>query len=127
MSSPTNMIRSGGRGWNLSVSYSFSESGRYTGNYSKRHFVRLNLGFALTPVTSVTYSQDYNFVEGRALYSSVNITRTLHCWTGSIYWVPIGPNRGFGFKLFVTDLPAVKVDSGYDSFLGTDVLNRSGF
>ena len=114
---------SGRTGWNLAVSYSFSESGRHS-NYSRRSFVNFTLGFNLTPVTSVSYRQQYDIVAGETVNASVNIVRQLHCWSGSLHWVPIGLNRGFGFELRVIDLPDIKLDSGYDSFLSSDLLNR---
>ena len=103
-------------GWSLSTDYSYSESGRGSSFY-KRSFIRLNLRFNLTPNTTVAYSQSYDFGNKLTVNNSVNIVRKLHCWTGSLYWVPIGSNRGFGFKLFVTALPEIKLDNAHDSFL----------
>ena len=103
-------------GWSMSAIYSYNESGSGS-NFVKRSFLRMNLRFNLTPTTSVAYSQSYDIVKGVTVNNSVNIVKKLHCWTGSIYWVPIGSNRGFGFKLFVTALPEIKLDSSHDSFL----------
>ena len=108
--------QSGGTGWNMSAIYSYTESGRDAA-FTKRSFIRFNLRFNLTRSTSVTYAQSYDIGRKLTVNNSVNIVRTIHCWTGSLYWVPIGSNRGFGFKLFVTDLPEIKLDSSHDSFL----------
>ncbi len=105
----------GRKGWNLNVTYSYSESGRDAG-YRKSSFVRFTLGFNLTPATSITYSQNYDIVEKLTVSNAVNIVRKIHCWTGSLYWVPIGSNRGFGFKLNVTALPEIKIDQNHDTF-----------
>ncbi len=106
----------GRRGWSLSATYNYSESGLGT-SWRKSSFINLNLSFLLTPTTSITYSQRYDITRDLTISNSVNIVRKIHCWSGSLYWVPIGSNRGFGFKLFVTDLPEIKVDSNHDSFL----------
>jgi len=106
----------GRKGWNLSVTYNYSESGLKT-SWRKSSFINLNLSFLLTPTTTITYSQRYDITRDLTISNSVNIVRKIHCWSGSLYWVPIGSNRGFGFKLFVTDLPEIKVDSNHDSFL----------
>ncbi len=111
----------GRKGWSLSATYSYQESGREE-QFRKSSFVRFTLGFNLTPTTSVTYSQHYDIVEKLTVSNSVNIVRKLHCWTGSLYWVPIGSNRGFGFKLFVTALPEIKIDDNHDLF-STSQLN----
>jgi lipopolysaccharide assembly outer membrane protein LptD (OstA) len=108
-------------GWSLSAAYSYTESGRGS-NWSKSSFVNLNLRFSLTPTTSVTYTQMYDIARNITVRNSVNIVKTLHCWTGSLYWVPVGSNRGFGFRLFVTALPEVKIDNNYGSF--TQALQR---
>ncbi|MDF1544582.1 MAG: putative LPS assembly protein LptD [bacterium] len=107
-----------GSGWSLSMTYSFNESGREE-FYRKQAFMRFNLSFNLTPTTRVAYSQSYNILDQAIVNNSVNIVRKIHCWTGSLYWVPVGSNRGFGFKLFVTALPEIKLDNAHDSFLET--------
>lgn len=100
-----------GRGWNLSIDYSFSESGLANDNYNKEATLRLGLQFYLTPTTSVTYSQYYDFARSKTINSQVNITKNLHCWTGTFFWVPVGSNRGFGFRLYVTALPSLKIEN----------------
>lgn len=105
---------SGGKNWNMTVSYNFRESGRDI-YYSKSSFIRMNLSFWLTPNTSISYSQYYNFNEHNTVNNQVNITRQMVCWTGNFFWVPIGSNRGYGFKLYVTSLPAIKIDNSQNN------------
>ncbi|UCD64585.1 MAG: LPS-assembly protein LptD [Candidatus Zixiibacteriota bacterium] len=107
-----------GKGWNLSVTYRYEESGRGA-SWRKSSFVNLNLNFNLTPTTSIAYSQRYDIARDVTVYNSVNIIKKIHCWSGSLYWVPIGSNRGFGFKLFVTAIPDIKIDSNHDGFFET--------
>ncbi len=108
-------------GWNLSATYSYSESGRGS-NWYKSSFINLTLRFSLTPTTTVTYTQMYDIGRSVTVRNSVNIVKTLHCWSGSLYWVPVGSNRGFGFRLFVSALPEIKIDNNYGSF--TQSLQR---
>jgi len=102
-------------GWDISFSYSFSESGIATDQYLKSSFINLSLNFNLTPTTRVGYSQSYDFKDHKTINNQVNITKILHCWTGLFHWVPIGSNHGWGFKLFVTSLPALKIGSSENS------------
>jgi lipopolysaccharide assembly outer membrane protein LptD (OstA) len=111
------------KGWSLNATYSYQESGRGA-SFGKSSFIRFTLGFNLTPTTSITYSQQYDIVDKLTVSNAVNIVRKLHCWTGSLFWVPIGSNRGFGFKLYVTALPEVKVDNNYDVFSSTQLRPR---
>jgi hypothetical protein len=97
------------RGWSFSMSYSYDESGRGI-SYQKRSSLKFNLSFLLTPETSVSYSQYYDIDRGRTISSSVSITRRLKCWTGVFAWVPIGSTSGYSFRLFVTAIPAIKID-----------------
>jgi hypothetical protein len=108
--------RRGAGGWNLSASYSYRESGRGQ-LFRKSSFLRINLRFNLTPSTSINYSQSYDIDRNLTIHNSVNIVRKIHCWSGRLYWVPIGSNRGFGFKLHVTAIPEIKIDNSYDSFI----------
>ncbi|RKX26152.1 MAG: hypothetical protein DRP45_04220 [Candidatus Zixiibacteriota bacterium] len=102
-------------GWDMSFSYSFKESGISTDAYSKSSFIRLSLNFNLTPTTRIGYSQSYDFERHKTINNQVNITKKLHCWTGLFHWVPIGSNHGWGFKLFVTSLPELKIGNSENS------------
>ncbi|MDH4032837.1 MAG: putative LPS assembly protein LptD, partial [candidate division Zixibacteria bacterium] len=108
----------GGKGsWACKLDYSYSESGRGAGwSKTSSFFVQTTINFNLTPTTRVTYTQRYDFLRSKTISNRVNIVKKLHCWSGSLYWVPVGPNRGFGFKLFVTEMPEIKIDNGHDSF-----------
>jgi len=106
----------GSKGWSLTVAYRYSESGRGS-RWKKSSYATINLRFNLTPTTSIAYSQHFDIDRNLTVSNSVNIVRQIHCWSGSLYWVPIGSNRGFGFKLFVTAIPEIKIDSNHDTFL----------
>jgi lipopolysaccharide assembly outer membrane protein LptD (OstA) len=114
----------GGGGWNFRADYTYREAGRDAA-FAKSSFIRFSLRFKLTPETDIAYNQYYDITKGLTVNNEVQITRRLHCWTGTFYWVPIGSNRGWGFKLYVTALPEIKIDqsqttlnSGYFQGLG---------
>ncbi len=115
---------SGRKGWNLTVAYGHSETGRAE-NWRRTRFIRTTLGFNLTPKTTVSYSQYYDVERGRTISSSVRVVRQIHCWIGSLYWVPVGSNQGFGFELRVaaSALKDIKIDNNFSSF-STTSLNR---
>jgi hypothetical protein len=103
--------------WTCSIDYRYGESGRGE-DWRKTadvFGVRLSVKFNLTPSTTVSYSQYYDVRKNKTINNRVHITRKIHCWTGSLYWVPVGSARGFGFKLFVTELPDIKIDNSHDS------------
>jgi lipopolysaccharide assembly outer membrane protein LptD (OstA) len=109
------------KGWDVSATYSYSESGKFSGVFKKSSALRLSLQFNLTPTTQVSYSQYYDIAKQKTVSNQVNIVKTLHCWTGTFHWVPTGSTRGWGFMLYVTALPAVKIDNSQST------LNSSYF
>jgi len=106
--------KSGG-GWSLSASYGYSEYNIGTDSFDKKSFLTFNLGFNLTPQTRISYSQSYDFENQKTVTNRVNIDRTLHCWSGTFHWVPTGSTKGWGFRLNVTAIPAIKIDNSQNS------------
>ena len=118
----------GGKGkFTCSAEYRYAENGRDEKWSKTTDQLRLNISlhFNLTASTSVKFTEHFDVRESQVINNSVEINRTIHCWTGKLYWVPTGGNRGFGFKLHVTDLPEIKIDNGHDDYLGT-LQNRYG-
>ncbi|MFH1687301.1 MAG: putative LPS assembly protein LptD [bacterium] len=113
--------------FDCSVEYRYAESGRgdQWRKTTDQLLVNINVHFNLTASTTVKFTEHFDVREGRVINNSVEINRTIHCWTGNLYWVPTGSTRGFGFKLHVTDLPEIKIDNGHDDYLGT-LQNRYG-
>lgn len=94
--------------WSLSVTYTL----RYGAgsewdekrNYYKMEF-RHNLQFSASLglgkgwKASTTFSYDIN--ARKLAYSSINVTRDLHCWTMSASFVPFGPYKNYTFHIGV--------------------------
>ncbi len=116
----------GGSHWSMSVEYTYSESGR-DAYYFKTSFLRWNIGFNVTPTTTVAYSQSFDPVRGVSAYNSISITKILHCWTGYLTWVPTGSTRGWAFQLFVTAIPAIKIDNSQSVVSSSILGGNSGF
>lgn len=111
-----------GRGWNTNIAYIYRESGRGPA-FTKSSFLQVSLDFSLTKTTTVGYSQYYDIGRGITVRNEVNFRKSLHCWTGEFRWVPIGSGSGYQFRLFVTAIPAIKVDNSSTSNAGS-FLNR---
>ncbi len=110
-------VNSRPQGWSMTIQYGYGESRIDEAIRKSSSFVSYTLNFNLTLSTSVSYSHRYDFLEHQTTSSAISIQKTLHCWTGSLFWVPTGSNRGFGFRLFVTGMPEIKIDDQYDNFL----------
>jgi hypothetical protein len=87
--------------WTLNLSYSFSYY--RTGLKSNiTQTLSLNNGsVAITKKMSATFSTGYDFKAGQITYSTIGITRDLHCWDMSLNWVPIGTTKGWNFLIRV--------------------------
>jgi hypothetical protein len=95
--------------WSLSVSYSL----RYVANTSvwdeKRNYHKMefrhNLSFSASIglgkgwKANTTLSYDVN--AKKLSYSSINVTRDLHCWSMSASFVPFGPFKSYTFHIGV--------------------------
>lgn len=94
--------------WNLSVSYSL----RYGAgnewdekrNYPKMEF-RHNLSFSasigLGKGWKASTSLSYDVNAKKLAYSSINVSRDLHCWSMSASFVPFGPYKSYTFHIGV--------------------------
>ena len=95
--------------WSLSVSYSL----RYVANTSvwdeKRNYHKMefrhNLSFSaslgLGKGWKASTSLSYDVNAKKLAYSSINVSRDLHCWSMSASFVPFGPYKSYTFHIGV--------------------------
>ena len=95
--------------WSLSVSYSL----RYGANTSvwdeKRNYHKMefkhNLSFSasigLGKGWKASTSLSYDVNAKKLAYSSINVSRDLHCWSMSASFVPFGPYKSYTFHIGV--------------------------
>ena len=105
--------------WSLSVSYSLrympGAEWNEKKNYYKMEF-RHNLSFSASLglgsgwKASTTLSYDVN--AKKMAYTSINVTRDLHCWSMSASFVPFGPFKSYTFHIGVN--ASMLADLKYD-------------
>jgi hypothetical protein len=105
--------------WSLSVSYSLryipGTEWNEKQNYYKMEF-RHNLSFSASLglgsrwKASTTLSYDVN--AKKMAYTSINVTRDLHCWSMSASFVPFGPFKSYTFHIGVN--ASMLADLKYD-------------
>ena len=105
--------------WSLSVSYSL----RYGAgnewdekrNYYKMEF-RHNLSFSasigLGSGWKASTSLSYDVNAKKMSYTSINVSRDLHCWSMSASFVPFGPYKSYTFHIGVN--ASMLADLKYD-------------
>ena len=94
--------------WSLSVSYSL----RYGAgsqwdekrNYYKmefRHNLSISASIGLGSGWKASTSLSYDVNAKKLAYSSINVTKDLHCWSMSASFVPFGPYKSYTFHIGV--------------------------
>lgn len=105
--------------WSLNVSYNL--------RYSKRGFdearitqsMNFNGDVSLTPKWKVGVRSGYDFERKEFSFTSVDITRDLHCWQMTVNWVPFGPRQSYTMEIGVKaailqDLKLARRNNWYD-------------
>lgn len=85
--------------WNLTLSYSFSQSQTDPRRKYRSSSVNASLSFNLTEKWRFTSSGSYDFVRKEFAAPSVNIYRDLHCWEMNFTWFPVGFYRGYRVEI----------------------------
>lgn len=105
--------------WSLSVSYSLRYMPGTEWNEKKNYYkmvFRHNLSFSASLglgsgwKASTTLSYDVN--AKKMAYTSINVTRDLHCWSMSASFVPFGPFKSYTFHIGVN--ASMLADLKYD-------------
>jgi lipopolysaccharide assembly outer membrane protein LptD (OstA) len=92
--------------WSLNLTYRISANNRFstaTQEYSKDISQTLNLSgnFTLTQKWSVNSRLDYDIAAQKFVYSSVSISRDLHCWAMNMTIVPFGQLKSYMFRIYI--------------------------
>jgi hypothetical protein len=115
--------------WSVNLSYSLNFNKTRTPDYKRDTtiFVQsLNFSgdFSLTPKWKIGMSSGIDFIHRKLTYTTLNITRDLHCWRMSISVVPLGFYKSFSITLSPTagilhDLRINRTRQFYDIFDNT--------
>ncbi|MDR1679870.1 MAG: LPS-assembly protein LptD [Prevotellaceae bacterium] len=95
--------------WSLSFDYSVnygntSEFDKNIMEYKRRltHNIGMRGNLSLTSKWNFTFSASYDFQAKEITYSSLGISRNLHCWTMTANVVPFGPYQSYNFLIQVS-------------------------
>lgn len=105
--------------WSISANYSVSYVNSPVFNKAKmeyemefRHNLSFNGSLTLTKNWSFTANSTYDFEYKKFTYTSINITRSLHCWSMSGSIVPFGAYKSYNFHIGVN--ASMLADLKYD-------------
>ena len=87
------------------------------------HNLSLNGSITLTNNWRITANSSYDFKAKQFSYTSINVNRSLHCWSMSASIVPFGAYKSYSFHIGVNS--SMLADLKYDkqSEYGRNVIN----
>lgn len=101
--------------WSGNLSYGFDYNANRVSatTFEKKltHSFNANLAFKPTPQWNVGYNTRFDFASGDFAQHAFDISRTLHCWKLDFNWTPVGLSRGWSMKLYIIDIPDIKLES----------------
>jgi hypothetical protein len=90
--------------WTLTVNYTIGYNKYAYLNPGQNNFVQtLNYSgdFNLTKKWKIGYSSGWDFRAKQVTFTSINLTRDLHCWEFKFDWIPFGYRQSFLFTIHV--------------------------
>lgn len=90
--------------WRVDLSYSFNYSrirsiDRSRDSTQFTQYLNVNGDFSLTPKWKILLNSGFDFVNKQVAYTTLTISRDLHCWQMSINLVPFGSYRQFSITI----------------------------
>ena len=104
--------------WNLTFNYSVNygygsfnkKKMEYNGKFT--HSLSLNGNIRPTKNWNISFSASYDFENHKIAYMNCNVSRTLHCFTMTASFVPVGPYKSYNFHIAVNS--SILQDVKYD-------------
>ncbi len=70
--------------------------------YKQDQTILINGDISITKRWKVATTANFNFEAKKITNASLNFTRNMHCWNLSLFWIPVGGNQSFVFRLNAT-------------------------
>ncbi len=88
--------------------------------FTEIHNIKPTVSFSPTKNFSIQYFLYYDLKSKTINDQRVQLTRDLHCWELNLYWVVTGIRQGYYLRIFIKDLPDVKIEQrkGVSTFGG---------
>lgn len=105
--------------WTFSLRYNFNYSKRGIAEPNITQALNFNGNFSLTTKWKIGFNSGWDFKIKKLTYTSVNISRDLHCWQMRLSWIPLGMRQSYAFTIsakssILNDLKWEKRKNWYD-------------
>jgi hypothetical protein len=90
--------------WNVNLQYTIS----FVRNFNEEALEPVNLSQTIgvngdlnvTEFWKLRVQSNYDFVRKQFAFTTIEVTRNLHCWEMSFNWVPFGPMRSYNISIY---------------------------
>jgi lipopolysaccharide assembly outer membrane protein LptD (OstA) len=109
--------------WSLNANYTVSYDRPFgTDTEALRHSLNLSGSYKFTPKWELRFNTNYDLQNKQFAFTTVDITRDLHCWQMSMNWIPFGIRRSYFITINVKstalqDLKVTKRRDWRDTFI----------
>ncbi|MCK4699682.1 MAG: LPS-assembly protein LptD, partial [Bacteroidales bacterium] len=105
--------------WSFSFRYNFNWSKPRSDEPNITQTLNFNGNLSLTSKWKIGFNSGWDFKSKELTYTSVNISRDLHCWQMRLSWIPLGIRQSYAFTIsaksaILSDLKYEKRKSWYD-------------
>ncbi len=94
----------------ISLSHRYTESRSFGHVTGKTRFLECDFDLNLTKGWKIESSFRYDLEDKRTEFPVVSFSRDLNCWAGVFEWRPSGSLSGYFFKIYIKQLPDIKVE-----------------
>ena len=105
--------------WRFSFRYNFNWSKPRSNEPNITQTLNFNGNISLTSKWKIGFNSGWDFKIKELTYTSVNISRDLHCWQMRLSWIPLGSRQSYSFTIsaksaILSDLKYEKRKSWFD-------------
>jgi hypothetical protein len=87
--------------WNLRIAYNADYQHQVNTGPRITQTVRLNGDLGLSEHWKIVFNTGYDFQQHEITYTTVTLSRDLHCWQMNLSWVPFGKFQSYNFTINV--------------------------
>ena len=85
---------------------------------SKTRWLGASFDLDLTAGWHIKFECQYDLEEKKTSYPKFELGRNLHCWSGEFIWRPTGPLAGYYVKIYIKQLPDIKIEKSVGGVTG---------
>ena len=102
----------------VSLDHRYTESRLYGETTSKSRYLNCDFDLKLTKGWKIETSFKYDLENKKTGFPVFSLGRDLNCWAGTFEWRPTGSLAGYYFKIYIKQLPDIKVEQSTGGFVG---------